>query len=99
MACPYKNSPPDGDSAPIIAQLPRPARGGQAAEGFAPALADALARQAELLPNLFQRVGAAVVQAEAQPQDARFARAERREDLFDLLPQQGRIRGLSRRRG
>jgi hypothetical protein len=53
-----------------------PARMAQAAQGFALDLADALAGQAELLPDLFERVGAPVIQPKAQAQDARLARGQ-----------------------
>jgi len=50
-------------------------------------LPDALARQPELLPDLFQRVAASVLQAEAQPQNARLTRGERGEQFFYLFAQ------------
>src|SRR5690606_41288053 len=62
-------------------------------------LPDALARQPELLPDLFQRVAASVLQAEAQPQNARLARGERGEQFFYLRPQQVILHALGWGRG
>jgi hypothetical protein len=83
----------------IIAQLAAAARMAQAAQGHAFNLADALARQAELLPYFLQRVGPTVHQPETQPQDAGLARAERAQHLFHFIPQQILQRRLRRRGG
>ncbi len=66
----------------IIFQLPAAARMAQAAQGAAFDLADALAGQAELLADLFQRVALAVYQAEAQAQDALLTRGQRAQHLL-----------------
>ena len=50
-------------------------------------LADALARDREVLADFFERVLAAVLQAEAHLDDLLFARRERLQHLRGLLPQ------------
>src|SRR5690606_14192556 len=79
-----------------ITELARAARMPQAAQRLALDLADALARQPELLPDFFQRVRAAVLQAEAQPQNARLASGQRAEHFLNLFAQEvlvGDLRG------
>src|SRR5437870_12120686 len=50
-------------------------------------LSDALAGDREVLPDLLQRVLAAVGEAEAEPQHLLLTRGERVEDLVRLLPE------------
>ena len=54
----------------------------QAAESLPLYLADTLARQAKLLPDFLQRIASPILKAEAQPQDARLTRGERRKQFF-----------------
>ena len=86
------------DSDQVIAQLAATAGMAQAVQRLVLDLADALAGQAELLPHLFQRVAAAVVQAKAQAQDARLARRQGGQDVVQLVLQQVLV-GRVRRRG
>src|SRR3990172_1297219 len=81
----------------VVPEHPAAARVAQPAERLALNLANALARQAELAANLFERIGAPVDQAVAQAQNARLARAERAEHFFDLLVHQALVNGLSGR--
>ena len=59
-------------------------------------LADALARDVELLADLFERAGTAVLDAEAQLQDFLLTRGEGGEHVDELLLQQRERRGLAR---
>jgi uncharacterized membrane protein len=59
----------------------------QLAQSFGLDLADSLARDGEILAHLFQRVLAAVFQAEPHLDDLLFARRERLQHLRGLLPQ------------
>gem|GEM_PF-6825741 len=69
------------------------------AEGFGFDLADALAGDVELLAHLFQGAGAAVLDAEAQLEHLLLPGGEGREDLYQLLLQQGEGGGLRRLAG
>jgi hypothetical protein len=60
----------------------------QPPEGLVLYLTDALPGQAKSLPYLFQGVTVAVLQAEAEAQDASLARSQSEEDVFYLLRQQ-----------
>src|SRR5688572_6240808 len=62
-------------------------------------LADALAREVEELTHLFERSGLTPIQAEAQGQDLTLPLVERREELLDLVGEQGGCRDLERRLG
>ncbi len=59
-------------------------------------LADALARDVELLADLLERAGTAVLDAEAQLQDFLLTRGEGGEHVHELLLQQRERRGLAR---
>ena len=62
-------------------------------------LPDTLTGQTELLPDLFQRIAAPIVQAKAQPQDTRLTRRQAGENIIQLFLQQAvisRIRGRRR---
>ena len=61
-------------------------------------LADALARDAEDLADLLERVRLAVVHAEAQAQDVCLTLCQRVEDLAERLGQQRVARGIRRAR-
>src|SRR3954470_2677408 len=56
-------------------------------------LADALAGQPEVLADLVERAGLAVVQAVAQPDDLLLAVVQRREDPAQVVLQQARDHG------
>ena len=56
----------------------------QTPQGASLDLPDALTRQAEFLPDFFQRVAVPVLQPEAQAQNARFTRGQRIQQLFDF---------------
>src|SRR5437879_4963609 len=68
-------------------ELLRARRMTELAQGLGLDLSNPLARDGEVLPDLFQRVLAAVGEAEAQPQHLLLARRERVEDLVRLLAQ------------
>src|SRR5438876_1748942 len=68
-------------------QLARARRMAQLAQRFGFDLADAFARYGERLPDLFQSVLAAVLQAEAHLDDFFFARSQRAQDLSGLVLQ------------
>ena len=53
----------------------------QLLQGFGLDLSDALAGNAELLADFFQRMGAATLQAEAHAQDLLLARGQKVEEL------------------
>src|SRR5258706_10272923 len=71
----------------------------QAAQRFALDLANAFARQPEFLTDLFKRVLAAILQTEAQAQNAGFAGRQRAQYFFDFFVQQVLIGALGRRGG
>ena len=66
------------------------------AQGLRLDLADALARDVELLADLLERAGAAVDDAEAQLEHLLLARGERVEHLHELLLEQREARCLAR---
>src|SRR6266850_8456042 len=68
-------------------KLLRARRVPELAQGLGLDLSNSLAGDGEVLPDLFQRVLAAVGEAEAQPQHLLLARRERVEDLVGLLAQ------------
>ena len=76
-----------------VAELAGAAGVAELAEGFGLDLPDALARDAEVAPDLFEGAAAPVVQAEAELQDPALALAERAERALDLLAEE-----LERRR-
>src|SRR5216683_1159900 len=84
----------------VVAQLSRPRRMTQFAQGFGFDLANAFAGYAELAADFFERSLAAVFEAEAQLQDASLAARERVEHvvhlLFEHLPRR-HVRGAQRR--
>ena len=59
-------------------------------------LADAFARDVELLADLLERAGTAVLDAEAELEDLLLARGEGGEHVHKLLLQQRERRGLAR---
>ena len=59
-------------------------------------LADAFARDVELLADLLERAGTAVLDAEAELEDLLLARGEGGEHVHELLLQQRERRGLTR---
>src|SRR5215470_16747720 len=68
-------------------ELLRPRRMTQLAERLGLDLADALPRDGEVLAHFFQRVLAAVREAEAQTEHLLLARRERVQHLVGLLPE------------
>ena len=82
-----------------VAQLLASGRMAQLAQGLGLDLADAFARDVELLADLLKRVRLAVGQTEAHPQHLLLARGQRGQDLLKLLAQQRVGRFLRRLRG
>jgi len=60
-------------------------------------LPDAFTRQAELAPDLLERVTAPVLQAETQAKDARLAGRQCGQDIVQFLPQHVLVGGIRRR--
>src|SRR5208282_4095614 len=94
-ARPPGRAPTDKSGAPLIpqagiqerAQAVAAAGVAQFAQSLGLDLADALARHREMLADLFERMLAAVLQAEAHLNDLLLARAQRLEHLRGLLAQ------------
>ena len=82
-----------------VAQLLASGRMAQLAQGLGLDLADAFARDVELLADLLERVRLAVGQTEAHPQHLLLARGQRGQNLLKLLAQQRVGRFLRRLRG
>ena len=82
-----------------VAQLLASGRMAQLAQGLGLDLADAFARDVELLADLLERVRLAVGQTEAHPQHLLLARGQRGQNLLKLLTQQRVGRFLRRLRG
>src|SRR5690606_20833964 len=72
----------------VAAQPAAHLRGAQLAKRLRLDLPDALARDAELLPDLFERAIAAILQPEAQDDDALLTLVELAQRLADLIAQQ-----------
>ena len=85
-------------SGEIISQLTGAARMPQASERFPFDLTYAFSCQPKLLPHFLKSVRPTVMQAKAEPQYARLARAERREDLFDFGAEKVLVGALCRSR-
>ena len=68
-----------------ITQLMTSARVAQLAERLCLDLADSLAGDAEVLSDLFQRAGPAVVKSEAQTEHLFFPRSQRVKHFLELL--------------
>ena len=87
---------PSGALFQIIPQPFGPAGMAELAEGFCLDLADALPRDVELLPQLFQRAGPAVVEAEAERDHPLFAGRQTLEHAHQLLAEQLAARFIHR---
>jgi len=81
----------------IVAQLLAPAGVAQAIKSLVFDLADALSGEAELLPHFFQRMSAAIPQAEPQPQNTCLAWSESTQHAFERLAQQLLVGDIGRR--